>query len=78
MQDAFGNRSRDAKVGLAGVSGGNAVTVMSAPSAQAGGVVDGSIKYKLNQSFELNADLRGRFGSGQTDASASLGAAFRF
>jgi autotransporter-associated beta strand protein len=42
------------------------------------GVVDGSLKVRVNQSFELFGDVRGRFGDHQTDGVASIGGVFRF
>jgi autotransporter-associated beta strand protein len=77
VQDAFGDRSGEAQVGLSGLAG-NGVTVSSARIPEVAGVADGSIKVRLSQSFELEADLRGRFGGSQTEGSASLGGVFRF
>ena len=42
------------------------------------GVVDGSVKLRINQSFELFGDVTGRFGAHQTDAVASGGAVIHF
>jgi outer membrane autotransporter protein len=77
MQDAFGDRSGEAQVGLSGLTG-NGVAVSSARIPEVAGVADGSIKIRLNRNFELDANLRGRFGGSQTEGSASLGGVFRF
>jgi outer membrane autotransporter protein len=42
------------------------------------GVVDGSLKVRVNQSLELFGDINGRFGEHQTDGVASVGGVIRF
>jgi fibronectin-binding autotransporter adhesin len=42
------------------------------------GVVDGSLKVRVNQSLELFGDINGRFGDHQTDGVASVGGVIRF
>jgi hypothetical protein len=42
------------------------------------GVVDGSLKVRVNRSFELFGDVNARFGEHQSDVVASGGAVFRF
>ena len=77
VQNNLGDRSSTVQGGLEGVAE-SAFTQYSVQVPQVVAAADASLKVKLNQSFELSADLRGRFGGSQTDEAASLGGVFRF
>jgi autotransporter-associated beta strand protein len=77
VQQSFDSRASIVSASLAGVPG-TGFTVNSAAEAQTSGVVDASLKMKLNARFELTGDVRGRFSGNQTDGSASLGGVFKF
>jgi outer membrane autotransporter protein len=77
VQDNAGDRGQVISGSLAGLTG----TAFDQDGARlwgVAGVVDASLKIRLNQSLELFGDVRGRFGDHQTDSLASVGGVFRF
>ncbi len=77
VQENGGDRGQLVTGSLAGVTG-SAFDVAGPRLWGVAGVVDGSLKVRVNQSFELFGDVRGRFGDHQTDGVASIGGVFRF
>jgi outer membrane autotransporter protein len=77
VQDNVGDRSQLIAGNLFGVVG-SGFTQSAARLPDVAGLVDASLKVKLNSQFELFGDVRGRFASGQTDATASIGGVFKF
>jgi autotransporter-associated beta strand protein len=78
-QQTIGERSRDVQGSLWGGDSSTDFTVSNTAHAPAGTVVlDGSLKVKLDQRFEVWGGVRGRFGTDLTEGSASLGGVYRF
>ena len=76
-QDNTGEHSQTVSGSLAGVPASGFQQI--APHLWgAASVVEGSLKVRVNQSFELFGDVRGRFGEHQTDGVASVGGVIRF
>jgi outer membrane autotransporter protein len=77
VQDNAGDHSQTVDASVFGISG----TAFSQAAPRlwgVAGVVDGSLKVRINQSVELFGDVTGRFGDHQTDAAASVGGVIRF
>jgi autotransporter-associated beta strand protein len=77
VQDTFAGLNSMVYGSLAGV-GNTDFSVNAQRQPSVAGVIDASLKVKLNGRFELTAGLRGRFSTAQTEASATLGGVFRF
>ncbi len=77
VQENGGDRGQVISGSLAGLTG-SAFNEAGPRLWGVAGVVDGSLKVRVNQSFELFGDVRGRFGDHQTDGVASIGGVFRF
>jgi hypothetical protein len=77
VQDNLGDRSQLVSGSLFGLPG-SGFTQAAARLPDVDGLVDASLKVKLSSRFELFGDVRGRFASGQTDATASIGGVFKF
>jgi autotransporter-associated beta strand protein len=78
-QETIGDRSHNVQGSLVGVSGVGADFAVDSIRAPAGAMVlDGSLKVELDRRFEVWGGVRGRFGNGLTEGSASFGGVFRF
>jgi autotransporter-associated beta strand protein len=77
VQDNAGDRNQNVSGTLAGLPG-TAFNQAAPRLWGVAGVVDASLKVRLNQNLELFGDVRGRFGEHQSDGLASVGAVFRF
>ncbi|HVN00876.1 MAG TPA: autotransporter-associated beta strand repeat-containing protein [Caulobacteraceae bacterium] len=77
VQDTFGSRGQTVTGSLVGLTG-SAFEQVAPRLWGVAGVFDGSLKVRVNQSFELFGDLSGRVGDHQTDAVASVGGVLRF
>ncbi|HEX4741351.1 MAG TPA: autotransporter-associated beta strand repeat-containing protein, partial [Caulobacteraceae bacterium] len=77
VQNDLADQNRDVIGSLEGIAG-TGFSVSSVHLPPTAGVADASLKVKVTGRFELTADLRDRFSSNQTDASASLGGLFHF
>jgi outer membrane autotransporter protein len=77
VQNDLADQHRDVTGSLEGIAG-TGFTVSSVHLPPTAGVADASLKVRVSSRFELTADLRDRFSSGQADASASLGGVVRF
>jgi autotransporter-associated beta strand protein len=77
VQNDLADQNRDVIGSLEGIAN-TGFTVSSVHLPPTAGVADASLKVRVTNRFELTADLRDRFNSGQTDASASFGGLFRF
>jgi outer membrane autotransporter protein len=77
VQDNAGEHTQVVSANLAGLPG-SAFDEVGPRLWGVAGVVDGSVKVRLNQSVELFGEARGRFGEHQTDAVATGGFVVRF
>ena len=77
VQQDFSSRSIPIAGNLGGLAGTDFTTNYVKPGRTTG-VVDAAIKARLAPNFDLTADVRGRFGSGQSEAAASIGGVVRF
>jgi outer membrane autotransporter protein len=77
VQDNAGDHAQTVTGSLFGLPG-TAFTQAAPRLWGVAGVVDGSLKVRVNRSFELFGDIRGRFGEHQTDGVASAGAVIHF
>ena len=77
VQDNAGDRGQTVTGSLFGITG-TAFEQVGPRLWGVAGVVDGSLKVRVNQSLELFGDINGRFGEHQTDGVASVGGVIRF
>jgi outer membrane autotransporter protein len=77
IQQDFAGRSIPIRASLAGVSGSDFTSAYVKPGRTTG-VADAGIKAQLTSSFDLTGDIRGRFGSGQSEGAATLGGVIHF
>jgi outer membrane autotransporter protein len=77
VQEDFSGRFIPVSASLAGVAGTD-FTVDYARPGRTTGVVDASVKAGLTSNFQLTGEVRGRFGSGQSEGVAAVGGVLRF
>jgi autotransporter-associated beta strand protein len=77
LQREFSAGSQTLDGGLVGVRGAGFNVDFAEPDETAA-VVDGSVKAQLTTRFGLSADLRGRFGTHESEGAVTVGGAYRF
>ncbi|HEY5410010.1 MAG TPA: autotransporter domain-containing protein, partial [Caulobacteraceae bacterium] len=77
IQQDFSSRAIPISATLGGLAG-TQFTTSYVKAGRTTGVADAAIKARLTPSFDLTADVRGRLGSGQSEAAGSIGGVIHF